>query len=196
MKYIYVFFLILLFKTSSVLSQEIKWQKDSLLTWNNFRGPIEPNRGVSAVVYCGMKYSYRYYPSVKDSGYTAKFEVYSYVDPTKSWSMKERECPPLLNHEQGHFNICEYFARQLKLALESARYTKKVNEEVKAIYDKYELQLNKMHHVYDTQANHGADVHIQAKWNTFIAALLSNNPSLEETLKAVNSVNADANYYQ
>ncbi len=183
MKIVYVILLLVFAKAVPAFSQDIKWSAGTLLTWNDFKGPIDHTRGVSAAVGCGMKYNYRYFPSDKDSSYTVKFDVYSFVDPQKSWSMKERECPPLLNHEQGHFNLCEYFARQLKLAFESAHYTKKVNEEVKAIYDKYEVQLNKMHDVYDTKTNHGADVNVQAKWNVFIDNLLSDNPPLEDVLE-------------
>ncbi|MEO3405420.1 hypothetical protein AAFN85_16035 [Mucilaginibacter sp. CAU 1740] len=171
-------FVILLFWTLNIakgFSQEKKWSKDSLLTWNDFKGTVDPASGVSAMTYCGVKFRYRYFVSANDSTYTAKFIVYSFFTPERSWSMVERQCPPLLNHEQVHFDISEYFARVLRTALETAQYTKNIKDEIMSIFKKYDSEREKMGLLYDEQTNHGTKVDVQKKWDLFVGKILSNN---------------------
>lgn len=177
------FFVVVLFwalNISNGFSQEKRWSKDTLLTWSDFKGTVDPSSGVSAMTYCGVKFKYNYFLSANDSVYTAKFKVYSYFTPERSWSMTERQCPVLLNHEQIHFDISEYFARVLRTALETAFYTKNIKEEIMAIFKKYDGEREKMGSLYDEQTNHGTKVEIQKKWDLFVGKILSSNTSWDQ----------------
>jgi hypothetical protein len=100
----------------------------------------------------------------------------SYVDP-------EYKTPALLEHEQLHFDISEYFARQLLIEFQRAIYTKNFLAEIKAIKQRSVTTRNTVENLYDEQSNHGLNPKMQSKWRQYVEYLLSENESLSVTLQ-------------
>jgi hypothetical protein len=176
--------LLLLF-TACCYSQENDkryWSKDSLLTWAEFKAPVDVSSSFDAFTISGITYNYKWH--LQNGKYTADFTVTSYFLPGKSWTIADKQTPELLKHEQTHFDISEYFARQLLVAFNSYAFTPQIKEEIVTIYQRIEAERARMETIYDQQTNHSADTKIQNKWNAFIAILLSGNPPLEDTLKS------------
>jgi hypothetical protein len=79
-----------------------------------------------------------------------------------------------LAHEQGHFDICEYYSKKLFFVLESMHITA-ANIEFEAINLLPELQIEqtKMDELYDAETLHGTDFAKQEEWNKKIAQMLN-----------------------
>ena len=177
-----IYTLLLIFASFSASSQQLKWSRDTLLTWNNFKVPVD-SATYAATSYLNMTYEYRFLPFEKEGVYRAKFKVTHYFDADKSTTIINKQGADLLKHEQTHFDIAEYFARQLKYAFETYTYTKNIRIEIIDIYQRIDAEREKMQTLYDTQAKHGEDVVMQKKWEEFVAGLLATNPPLNEVLK-------------
>ncbi|GAA4321477.1 hypothetical protein GCM10023149_21340 [Mucilaginibacter gynuensis] len=178
MKFIY---LILFFIYSTTASaQLLKWSKDTLLTWNDFKVFVDTGK-FEAISYLSMTYEYRY--SVIDGVYKAKFKISHTFDPSKSTTIVSKQTSYLLKHEQTHFDIAEYFARQLRFELESYTYTKNIKDEIIKIYKRVDGEREKMQNLYDSQSKNGRDVNLKKKWEDFVANLLIKNYPLDELLR-------------
>ena len=98
----------------------------------------------------------------------------SWVLPTVA-SQSEAEKTRLLNHEQGHYNLCALIARDMFLEfmqLKAVRLSSSaaVATEVKAIHTRYSSIAQPLQDLYDakTQTDHGRDAAAQTRWDGFI----------------------------
>jgi len=91
----------------------------------------------------------------------------------KSW-MKVRH-PALLAHEQGHFDITEYFARKLRAeiwAIDPMNYDSFV-QSVREVYERTRVAEAAEHARYDSTTNHGRTPRAQQEWLERIQEKLS-----------------------
>jgi hypothetical protein len=175
--------LILLFPAANCLSQSaprIDWHADSLLTWNDFQGAIDSSSSFSALTYYGTSYQYKCDEHL--GKYTIAFTTKSYADPNRCWSKVEKQTPALLKHEQLHFDIAEFFARQLLIAFNSYNYTINYKTEIKQINDDMVAKRNSMQELYDHQTNHSINKIMQARWELYMDNLLKQPLKLEDAL--------------
>ena len=79
--------------------------------------PVKDNITMVANTMCVVRYSYRIRTnSERDGTWTARlthFECFSAIEPEKCWNSVP-ESPRVLDHEQGHFDLAEIFARRLQ----------------------------------------------------------------------------------
>jgi hypothetical protein len=101
-----------------LLSDSIKWSPDYKLNVSDFKELTYDNK---ATKYDSSKYNIRAYSSVA-IGYSFKmekgktvFDAFGLFIRSKSW-IKEYNMA-VLNHEQGHFDIAEIYARKLEQAV-------------------------------------------------------------------------------
>lgn len=94
----------------------IYWHTQNIITWSDFRSVSKLSGNEAAQVSTGIQYS------VKLENQILSFEVKSFADKRNSFYIKKDKNPLLLKHEQGHFDICEIFARRFRKQLQNSRF--------------------------------------------------------------------------
>ncbi|MES2279165.1 MAG: DUF922 domain-containing protein [Bacteroidota bacterium] len=166
----HVFTILLLGFTLTAFAQvkcdSIIWKADRKLTWGDFQG--EP-------VLSGMVAAKTHYDFVRTwaaHGFTLKTKMVCSFNPCKSWS-RNKKSDNLLAHEQGHFDIAEYFRRLYNKRVAEATYSKSTIVSVmKSIYQNINTECETMQENYDTQTTHGLTKDKQVEWLQKIAGLL------------------------
>lgn len=174
-----IFFLIISFRQSNELKV---WDKNSPLTWDDFQGveiPKDPESKSNTFI--GENFRYKRITGDSNS-YVFEFQVRSVMVKSKSRVDPAYKTATLLAHEQLHFDISEYFARQLLLAFQKATYTSDFKDEIKNIRHKLSIQRDAMELQYDEQTKHSLNLKMQSKWNVYVDYLISDNPNLEVAL--------------
>jgi hypothetical protein len=166
-------------------SNEKIWDANSPLTWDDFQG-IERSKEFDTKIvsntFCGEVFRYKRLGNDSNS-YVFKFEVRSVMVKNKSWVDPKYRTAELLQHEQLHFNISEYFSRQLLLALQNGKYTPNFRNEIRERRHKLSVQRETMQHLYDEQTRRSLNKKMQSKWNGYVANLLKSNDDLDKALK-------------
>jgi hypothetical protein len=175
------FLLIIVFKTATAQGdQKILWSEDRPLTWNDFQGNIDESSKFAANTYYGEDYDYKW--QQLNGHYTITFNVKCYVVKDKSWTKTDKQTSYLLKHEQIHFDISEFFARQLAIAFSKYSFTSNFKAEMIQIHQSILDQRVAMELLYDEQTDHSLNKLLQAKWELYIANLLANNYQLSDAL--------------
>ncbi len=144
---------------------EIKWKKDSRLTWENFVAKPDRMSNMDALTESGITFSW----NCDYRGFTV--EAYAIFVPHGSWVKEPTHS--LLLHEQGHFDITEIHARKLRKFFAEhpnpCRLGKSgIDNAAKAIIAaNYQMQNE-----YDEGTNHGESNRMQREWLTRIDAEL------------------------
>lgn len=147
----------------------LHWSKDRQLTWDDFQG-VEDTFFVGVAATSSDFFSRIYYTSDTTFGFvisTIFFKKYS-------WVKEEGRTFYALNHEQGHFNIAEIYARKLRRALKNYRLNKAtVIEDVKNISDSIKKEKNRIQELYDRETKYSTNKGKQKEWDKKIAAWLA-----------------------
>jgi Bacterial protein of unknown function (DUF922) len=109
-----------------------------------------------------------------------KISAYSVMDRCKSGSIKEKQTPKLLKHEQGHFDISEIWARRLNKKLQGlcgrGKTVKEAEDDLKKevdkLFDEHFKDLDKMQKDYDKETEGSRNDAKQTEWNKKISDLL------------------------
>lgn len=144
----------------------IVWKADRKLTWNDFRGePI-----LSTVVAAKTHYNFSRIWNAK--GLTLTTSMVCYFSPCLSWS-KNKNSENLLAHEQGHFDIAEYFRRLYYKRIAGANYSPSTLQAImKNTYQGVLRDSERMQQAYDSETTHGLKREAQQQWLIKIADLL------------------------
>lgn len=139
----------------------IRWRE---LTWNDFQGLAKPFTGWGAGITSNI---YVEFDSTK-----SKYIGYAAMNNQQSWT-KESSISSryLLNHEQYHFNITEYFSRKLNQLIETNKF--KQGDDVQGQLIELRVKLNSWQNLYDEETNHGLYRSGQRGWEFKIDSLLS-----------------------
>ncbi len=134
--------------------------------------PVKDNIKMVANTMCVVRYSYRLRThSQRDGTWTAElvsFDCFSAVDPAKCWNLVP-ESSRVLDHEQGHFDVAEIFARRMQQRFDelmagknastngrterTARET--LEKEIKRVTEEAYTELAKVQATYDKETAHG-----------------------------------------
>lgn len=154
---------------SKAQSNSIRWENDSILSWSDFMGKPDLTSNRSAISVVGIvtgKFKWN------DKTVNGKIEVS--FDKDSSWS-KIYNDSLLLNHEQGHYDIAEIYARMIRRELSVRKYNRsKLQIKMNHIMDKYIEEENKCQRQYDLETNHYINTESQEKWTTYIHNQLIN----------------------
>jgi hypothetical protein len=157
--------------------KEIVWSKNRKLVWNDFKGTSKPVPGqeVAAVTRCGLSVHTNRVTNLKKPVFFVQAVFYC----NQSWFRNDSSITPaILEHEQKHFDLCEVYARQLRLKLNGANLNaQNLNKGANKIFDDVNGQYLARQSLYDKETRHGQVIKEQEKWNEMIAKELS---ALEE----------------
>lgn len=142
---------------------EFSWTSSHRLTWEDFRGSIPSGRGsVAAETSCGIGFE----TNVISHGVPAHFRVYNTFSMQRSWVRPDAMTREVLEHEQGHFDLCELYTRKLRARFNAAegitpenlkRITHSVWAEVHGEYAEQQEQ-------YEEETAHGLNRDRQIAW--------------------------------
>lgn len=136
----------------------IYWKPATKLQWQDFQARPDSTSKYAASTSSGIVWSYAY-----KSGQFS-FTVKTYFAKKKSWK-RGTVTDRMLEHEQGHFDITEIFARKLRQrvnAMSHARayFENNIASEVAGVLQEKDDQQR----LYDKQTNYGTNYMVQQKW--------------------------------
>ena len=161
--------LLALFLSSSAGAQaddgQVDWSADRPLEWSDYLGRPDPASGAAASTATLVAVNYTF------SANGINFKIRCSFSPQQSWGLHKDAT--ILDHEQGHFDISELFARQLCRELKAYRFNKTTYQsDLNAIYNKVMNERQEMQDQYDRETNHSINRVAQAAWKKKIARLL------------------------
>ena len=178
-KYILLF---IVFFQAMLFAQEPVRQQHRKLTLEDFKGPADERSGFLARTYTviSMRYSSPFPCASDKTKVQLKVETGNRVSE-KSWMRIDRIknkalIADLLSHEQGHADIGEAFAIELKKTIaetcfDANRYKIQADSILRAMNKRYDaLQMQ-----YDTETSNMMNREMQARWKQKIKAMLSDN---------------------
>ena len=153
--------------------KEIEWTSDRKLTWEDFKGKPKPisNTNSAAQTYCGFGFETNRVTMFKKT----KIFTKNIFNCNLSWvrpDQKNRQ--DLLEHEQGHFDLCEVYTRQLRKKLEEKKLTVfNLSGDANIIFKElYALYLDRQE-LYEKETSYGIDTKRQTEWTNKISRELS-----------------------
>lgn len=156
----------------------VEWNEGNELSWTDFKGSPARKSQFSAVT-C---YSIVFVNKINDSSYV---RIYCSFDKKKSWVKKKLECPSLLKHEQGHFDIGEIYTRLFRKKIKELLDAKKTIDYAK-LYKSYSEKCFKEQELYDRKTKHSIKADVQKEWNDKIAKDLEGLSAYQEKIIKAN----------
>lgn len=138
----------------------IVWNEGRKLKWDDFYKKEFIGLGVTAASAIRIKFSYEV------DAYLKWFSVECLFLKNESTARYDKT-DYVLNHEQGHFNIGEIFARKLRKRILEARklITKKNYNTLDSIYHAYTQTLIEGQELYDKETDYSNDSLQQRLWD-------------------------------
>jgi len=95
----------------------ISWSKDYFLDWSDFQAEFNP--AALEDVHSIIKYRYTWIVNSESDGNQIRFfieniDLIAEFYPLLSWVRHSEATPKLLKHEQGHFDLENYFGPKLQ----------------------------------------------------------------------------------
>lgn len=176
-------FLILLFLPLLAVpadsDNKIRWTENHRLTWDYFRGAIDPNRHPNTQAVAKVMIELN--TTVRD--FRVEFEATSYFVKDGSWTINTTSSH-VLNHEQIHFDISEVFARKLRKRLSEIKGLthRNIQERVNAVYQEVQRAHDDFQKRYDRETDHSNNHRMQEKWNKLVSDLLAQYSAYADTV--------------
>ncbi len=144
--------------------KEIIWTQNRKLTWDDFKGKAKTisNTNVAATTYCGFGFE------TNRVSMFSKVKIFTknVFDCNLSWVRPDQKTKiSILEHEQGHFDLCEVYTRQLRKKLEDKKLTVfSLNGDANVIFKEiWGLYLERQE-LYEKETNYGLDRQKQYEW--------------------------------
>lgn len=149
--------------------------ENRLLTWEDFKASPDPSLNYDAYTIWYLMYTYPA-PTWNGNVGSVQPEVWCELS-SKSWvrwGVRDEEKDRLLNHEQGHFNICLITAKKLRKAISGAKLRRAdYKNQISGIYDSTMRASRPLELRYDKETNHMYNLKMQTKWDAFFAKELA-----------------------
>lgn len=166
--------ILLLILPFGLKAQLVKWSTDRPLTWSDFKGRPPANDPFMANTNADVSYSYT--ASINSNVYTLTFKVEHNFTQNISWVKPDKQTPALLQHEQLHFDLSEYFARTLYRELTNKTYTANYQQEVRDIFASIMKRMKAEQIKYDADTQHSINKEKQADWEAVVRQQLLETP--------------------
>ena len=139
-----------------------RWDEHRQLSWDDFRGPVsaETDRSAAAT-HCGIGFR------TQTDGQDGKphVVVYNTFYTSKSWVRNDARIPSILDHEQGHFDLCEIYTRKLRTRMDKFDFSvPDTRQALMAIYNEISQEYENEQHAYEQETTHGTNITAQKKW--------------------------------
>jgi hypothetical protein len=169
----FIIILILFLKVTFVLSQSkndcdsIPWTKSTKLSWSDFKASPDTTVDFGAISHIGINYK------LKQINDTVLIKIVCCFKPCLSWS-KVKNSDTLLIHEQGHFNIAEYFRRLfIKRIFEQQFDSQNMGNIISKIYSNISSEEDLFDKQYDNETDYSKDRKQQNYWTQYNLGLLN-----------------------
>lgn len=139
----------------------IIWNENYELKWQDFKGLSVQSSNVSAISFVELRFKYKLN---KNGEKLRKFDIMCSFSKSKSWVKDLTNAG--LDHEQGHFDIGEIWARQFKKRLsEIKRNDSTVSVyKLRTLFREYSDSSKKMQEKYDEETNCSQFLSAQRLW--------------------------------
>ncbi len=152
---------------------KIAWDRDSPLSWSDFKARPDPFSNYTANTNSGIGYIWNY--STSSGKPEFDYEVSCSFYPGHSWVKKSVADPDyLLAHEQLHFDISELHARILSKTLSEYKPGKNIRQDLRRIYNQIESERVAIQKQFDRETHHSENRKAEMAWRKKIARQLEN----------------------
>lgn len=156
--------------------QQFSWSADRKLEWTDFKGdvPITAASRTAAVTKCGIAIE----TSTTTSSLPGRVYVHNAFDTRGSWVRPEQRHADVLQHEQGHFDLCELYTRIMRQRFsKSMLRVDNLQAVVRDIYGRTMREYTDRQQQYEQETKHGIDAEAQLKWGNKIGEELAEIPA-------------------
>jgi len=149
---------------------EFKWNGQRKLTWDDFRGPVTASDDMSAAAtHCSIGFT-----TARGADGNQKVIVYNTFYANMSWVRPDARIQSILDHEQGHFDLCELYTRVLRQRMANFNFdVADVRGALMSIYDQVTKEYEDRQQAYEAETTHGTNIAVQHRWMASIANELS-----------------------
>jgi len=147
---------------------EISWRKDRKLSWDDFKGPIprDVDHRTAAATYCGIGFETS---TISNTNKDLKITVYNTFYIGNSWAKPEEMNEDVLEHEQGHFDLCELYTRKLRERLSVVNVdVNTMKPTLRKVYNDLQEEYKKRQQEYESETAHGVNLPQQRKWRDIL----------------------------
>jgi hypothetical protein len=151
----------------------IAWEEKTKLKWSDFKGLPDTSLSYKAVSSPGIGYKARLV------GDTLTLEIHCSFYTCKSWTKLDSRS--LLQHEQTHFDISEYYRRIFVQKILATRLTKaNALEMIRNIYKNIQKLRDELDAQYDNETNFSKNNIMQVKWTNEITIRINKSKALHK----------------
>lgn len=143
----------------------IYWKAGQRLSWADYKGKADTGSGAAASTstYLGIDYNF------SPKGLT--YKISCSFSKTRSWGLHKNQ--HILNHEQGHFDIAEIFARRLNMKMTTYKFNNNTYKtDLRKIYEDVVDEKEEMQDAYDKETDHSIINDKQEEWLKKIEKML------------------------
>jgi len=165
-------------KKSKILQDTLVWRQGVLLKNSDYKGRPAGRAVGSACI--------TIFISTKEVDAQVNFVVEAIFLRKKSFMRDSSEY--IMKHEQGHFDLCELYARKLREKISNTNFlkVKNIKEKIQSLYNETMNDLRKANDKYDADTEHSQNMVKQAKWNDDILKQLEELDAYSSTEVEVN----------
>lgn len=165
------------YRSGTVQCTEFSWSPHLRLSWGDFRGPVPIGRGnVAAETSCGIGFE----TNVVSRGTPIHFRVYNTFSTTRSWVRPDARVPEVLEHEQGHFDLCELYTRKLRARFNGTEgiTPENLRRITRAVWADVHGEYTDRQEQYEEETAHGLNREGQIAWTAYLEKELAATESL------------------
>ena len=135
----------------------VEWSPAKRLTWGDYLAKPSSSSDAAAITSTALGLEYHVRNNALTYKITCKFSK------TRSWGKYKTDY--ILEHEQGHFDITEIFARKLENALREYDFNpKKFKNDLDQIYREIMEKKEELQNQYDVETDYSRNKEKQAEW--------------------------------
>ena len=156
-------------------NDQFQWNQHNKLSWDDFRGTSKDAAEESAAAtHCGIGFRL----NTNKQGDKTEIIVYNTFYANKSWVKPDGKISSVLDHEQGHFDLCEIYTRKLRDRMNNV-YTQvpDIMKTLMSVYSEISNEYESRQQAYEQETTHGTNISEQRKWKDMMAKELSGTNS-------------------
>lgn len=138
-------------------NDDIQWSPNERLSWDDYLAKPVASSEAAAITSTAIGVEYHVKNSIFSYSITCRFSK------TRSWGKDKTNY--ILQHEQGHFDITEIYARKLAKELKEYKFNpRKFQEDVNKIYKRLMDEKEEYQEKYDKETDFSRNKEKQAEW--------------------------------
>lgn len=146
-----------------LIGDTIRWSSDYRLSWDDFKGKQDASSRFSAQSNC--MFTFRAVPEYRKQVFYLNIYILPCFTRSSSWVHPEKKQDALLAHEQLHFDICEWYVRKLRAAIDSLNPgLMTADKEIHHLFEEYWNAYRAEQARYDVETEHGIVEEQQESW--------------------------------